>query len=326
MGIPDAVKRALPWVGSGVLVAYMAMTTDLSGVANALEAVDLPLLGLLLVTGTLVGFFVDSAGVMLGFREVGERVTFRETLPIKATSYFLNILNYNAALAGMALYIHRSRGVGFWKALGALMFVNVVDLLGVLILLALGMAITLGTDTFDPAVGTTLRIIAWCGLVAFITGALWFRGALPMPVVGRLRDKALFRVIREASLGTWGRLLVVRLLLQAQYMLVAWALLLLFDIHVPFIRMLAYVPVLTFIQIVPISISGIGTTQLAMRTFYAPYVRAAVRSPGAVIDACSTMGIVGFTVVRIFIAYLFLGALSRDIIRHGADVPDEPPV
>ena len=254
MALPDVVKRSLPWLGSAVLVTYMAMTTDLQGVADALGSVDPLFLGLLLVVGTLVGFFIDTMGVAISFRAFVAPVTFRETIPIKATSYLLNVLNYNAALAGMALYLSRSRKVGFWKALGALMFVNVVDLFGVLLLLSLGMSITLGTDTFTPVLGLTLRAIGWGGLAAFVAGAAWFRSDLPLPVFGPLRTKALFLPIREASLGTWARLLAARFLLQGQYLLVAYALLLLFDVDVPFIRLLAYVPVLTFIQIVPISI------------------------------------------------------------------------
>ncbi|MFH1529285.1 MAG: lysylphosphatidylglycerol synthase domain-containing protein [Pseudomonadota bacterium] len=324
MALPETVKRVLPWVGSGVLVAYMAMTTDLMGVADALESVDAVLLGLLLVIGTLIAFFTDTIGVAMGFSAFVAPVTFREAIPIKATSYFLNVLNYNAALAGMAFYLNRSRNVGFWRALGALMFVNVVDLLGVLLLLSLGMVITLGTETFSPGLGFTLRAIAWGGLAGFVAGALWFRSDLPLPVFGRLRTKALFLPIREASLGTWSRLLAARLLLQGQYLLVAYALLVLFGVEVPFQRLLAYVPVLTFIQIVPISISGIGTTQIAARQFYGPYVVAAGRSPLAVVDACTTTGIVGFLLLRVILAYFFLGELSRDIIRKGADVPEEP--
>jgi hypothetical protein len=311
MAIPDSVKRALPWVVSAILVSYMVMTTDLLGVANALESVNPLHLALLMVVGTLVAFFCDTVGVAMAFRAFLAPVTFRETIPIKATSYLLNVLNYNAALAG------------FWKALGALMFVNVVDLLGVLLLLSLGLVITLGTDTFTPAVGFTLRAVGWGGLVAFIAGAAWFRSDLPLPVFGGLRTKALFAPIREASLGTWGRLLAARLVLQAQYLLVAWGLLVLFDVDVPLVRLLAYVPVLTFIQIIPISFSGIGTTQLAARQFYGPYV-ASGRPPTAIVDACTTTGIVGFLLLRVIIAYFFLGELSRDIIRGGVD-PAEPP-
>ena len=325
MGLPDRVKRALPWIGSVILVGYMVRTTDLQAVWQALDSVDLPVLGLLLLTATLVGFFADTAGVVVSFRAFATPVTFRETIPIKATSYFLNVLNYNAALAGMALYLNRSRGVGFWKALGALMFINVVDLLGVLLLLSAGMLFTMGTDAFSPALHVTLRTVAWGGLAAFATGTVWFRSDLPLPLLGRLRSKALFQPIREASLGTWGRLLALRLFLQGLYLVVQYVLLLLFDVDIPFQRLLAYVPVLTFIQIVPITVSGLGTTQLAARRFYGPYVDAALRSPRAVVDAATTAGIVGILTIRVVIAYFFLGELSRDIIRHAAEAPEEPP-
>jgi len=324
MKVPDVVKRVLPWVGSAVLVTYMIRTTDMGGVADALGSVDLPLLAVLMVLATLLTFFTDTAGITAAFRALVCPVTFRETLPIKATSYFLNILNYNAALAGMALYLNRSRGVGFWRALGALMFVNVVDLLGVLVTLSLGMIFVLGQGAFSPGIESILQGLAWGGLAGVVVGTLWFRSDLPLPVLGWLRNKALFAPLREASLGTWGHLLVLRLALQAQYLAVQYVLLLMFDIHVPFLHVVAYLPVLTFIQIVPISISGLGTTQLAARSFYEPFVVAVARSPRAVVDATTTTGIIGFLLVRGVLAYFFLGELSRDIIRHGAPAPEEP--
>lgn len=325
MRVPDSVKRVLPWAGSAVLVTYMVRTTDLGGVGDALNSVNLPLLAAFTVLATLVCFFTDTAGITAAFRAVVCPVTFRETLPIKATSYFLNILNYNAALAGMALYLNRSRGVGFWRALGALLFVNVVDLLGVLVTLSLGMILVIGQGAFSPGLEIILRGIAWGGLAGFVAGTLWFRSDLPLPALGWLRNKALFAPIREASLGTWVRLLALRLVLQGQYLAVQYVLLLIFDIPVPFLHLVAYLPVLTFIQIVPVSISGLGTTQLAARHFYTPYVVAVARSPRAVVDAATTTGIVGFLLVRVVLAYFFLGELSRDIIRSGATAPEESP-
>jgi len=320
----DLARRLLPWAGSAVLVTYMIHTTDLRGVGDALAAVDLPLLALLMVAATAATFVTDAAGVAAALRAVFGRASLREVLPAKATSYFLNILNYNAALAGMALVFHRSRGVGFWRAAGALMLVNVVDLLGVLVLLAAGLAVNAGCGAFTEGLEVTLRWLAWGGLAAFLGGVAWFRSGLPLPLLGGLRRRALFAPLREVSRTAWIRLLGLRLLLLGQYLAVQWALLRLFGVPVPARHLLAYVPVLTFLQIVPISISGLGTTQLAAREFYGPFVATAAGSPHAVVDAATTAGIAGFLVLRILLGYLFLGDLSRDILR-GVVVAPPPP-
>jgi len=128
----------------------------------------------------------------------------------------------------------------------------------------------------------------------------------------------LLAPVGAASLATVARFVVLRVFFLSQYMAAHYMFLVLFGLDVPVERLLVYLPLLTFVQIIPVTISGLGTTQLVMRHFYSPFVAAGTAHPAAVVDAFSTAGILGFVLFRVLVAYFFLGEFSREVIR-GAD-------
>ena len=68
----------------------------------------------------------------------------------------------------------------------------------------------------------------------------------------------------------------------------------------------------------PISVSGVGSTQLLMRQFYAPFVVTAAAA-GPVIDAYSTLQIATYLVVRIAVALPFFGPIAAELRQRPAD-------
>ena len=311
-------KKFLPWIGTGLILVYLGATTDLDTVADALADVNIwAVLGLGL-GGTLLTFLTDAYCVKLAFSRFVFPVTYREALPIKATSYFLNILNYNLALVGMAFYLQRARQAPFWKSLGSMFFLNVMDILGLCILLAIGLITTWGSDTLAPAT----QLIAWAmvagGVCGFALLVAMCKLNLQIPVLSRVLKLEMLTPFSELDTLTVVRFIGLRILFLLQYLAAQYIFLRLFGVDIPVVRLLVYQPLLTFIQIIPISISGLGTTQVVMRHFYSPYVGSGSHHPG-IIDAFSTTSIFAFLVFRLLVAYLFLGDLSREVIKHAGD-------
>ena len=80
-----------------------------------------------------------------------------------------------------------------------------------------------------------------------------------------------------------------------------------FGIHIPFARLLVYVPIQMLIAGLPISISGIGTVQVTQRVLYEPYASTAA------IDAYAVAIILGFMVPRLLVGLAFVRKASRDL-------------
>lgn len=307
-------RKVLPWAGSALLLAYVAGTTNWSTVWDSLSSVSVPLFILISVLGTLSTYAFDTLGVSLVFSTFVTPVSFRQALPIKATSYFLNVLNYNAALAGMAWYLQRSRQASFWKALGALFTLNLVDLFVLCLWLGVSTLWTLGDQRLDGSLAPVAAPMALGGVLGFPILVLAVRRSVNWPIIGRIARWQIVAPLRELTIQSFLHLVLVRVGLLACYMGVQVAYLYLFGIQVPFALQFFYFPLLTFVQIIPISISGLGTIQLLVRHLYSPFVPATLGSPDGVVDAYSTSGILAALGLRLLVAWVFLGEFSREVM------------
>lgn len=314
------IKQILPWLGTFLLLGYLACTTDLDTVSEAVMEADILLLIAVALAGTLATFFTDTWCVKLAFTRFVCPVTYKEALPIKATSYFLNVLNYNVALVGMAFYLKKAKDAPFWRSLGAMFFLNVMDIVALCVMLCGGLLATWGDDTLDVATRAVAWTIVGGGITGFSISVVLLKLNLPIPIISRMMKLEILQPLADLDFKTLGMFVLLRILFLSQYLLSQWAFLYLFGIEVPGNRLLVYLPLLTFVQIVPISISGLGTVQLVMRRFYSRYVTVATQHTGAIVDAFSTTAILGFMIFRIVIAYFYLGDLSREVIQKAGSI------
>lgn len=265
------LKRILPWAFSIALLAYLAWTTDLDRVWDAFRRVPLGWFAALAVLGTLVAFFYDTLCLTLVIRRFNAPVRFGEMLPLKGASYLLNIVNYNAAMGGMALYLRRVRGVSFLETASSLLFMNVLDVFVLCALVGVGLVVTPGGPALSPAAREGLAyVVAGFGLLLAGTWVYWNAG-FDYFVLGRLRSWRIFHAFRHARLRDYGWLMALRLPMVLVYITVAWLYALLFGFDVPYPTMVLLQPVVIFVGTIPITVAGLGTSQVVMRSIYAPF-------------------------------------------------------
>lgn len=305
-----AIRRALPWVVSLGLVAYLLMTTDLPGVWEAICRVDVLAVAGVVVVGVGFSYLYDTFVLTLVLRRFNAPVAFREMLPLKGASYLLNIVNYNAAAGGMALYLRRTRGVSFLEAASSFLFLNVADLLALCVLVAAGLVWAgdlVGAETRAGLLAT----VAVVGAAIVGTWVYWNAG-FDFLVLGRLREWRIFRAFRLARVVDYAWLTALRVGIVLVYVLIMWAFLWLFDIRVPFVAMLAIHPIIILLWTVPVSVAGLGTVQVAMRLLFGPFVAPELGDPTPIVDACSTLDIFATVLMRVVIGYACLRRVSRE--------------
>jgi len=308
--VAAVLKRALPWVVSVGLVVWLLATTDIAAVWAAVGSVSVVPLVAVTVGMVFVGYLYDTFCLALVLRHFGAPVRFGELLPLKGASYFLNIVNYNAAAGGMAFHLSRTRNVPFLETASTFLFMNVADVA------ALALLVTLGLLGAGDLLGADARTGLWT-TVAVVGSAvagtwLYWNGRQDFFVLGRLRSWRIFQAFARARLVDYGWVTGLRIGLLLQYILLMWAYLGLFGIHVPLWAMLALHPIIVFLWTVPISIAGLGTVQVAQRLLYAPFVDPSVADPLPLIDACSTTMIFATVLVRVLIGYASMRRVSAE--------------
>ena len=325
----DVVRRVVPILGTIALLGYLAYSTDLPAVAAAFSRASIWQAIAVLLVATLATWLADSAcltwliGRNLADRGDPRGTSLRQILPLKAGSYVLNIVNYNAATLGMAYVVARRRRVSFLEATAALSVLSYVDLLALAALVTVGLQVS--PEVISVLPGLVDRLV-WLVTGVFSFGVfvlLLIQSPLRWRPLEVIRGWAIVRPLAAMSpvdmaLGVLMRAGFVMLYVAANFWMMRC-----FGMSPEWGPMLTIVPVLTVVGVVPLSISGLGTTQLLMRTLYAPFV-ADGRDPTPVIDAWSTSMIFGFILIRLLVALPYLPSLLVEI-QHasGSDDPSE---
>ncbi len=310
------LKAALPWVLALAFVGFLAWTTDLAAVVEALGRAD---------WGRLVGFMGLVTGlawlgdaltlVPVGRRFIGP-VTFPEALRVKALSYFLNAVNYSLAAGGMAWLLSRRHGTTFMRAFSPIVWTFFLDIAALAALLTAGWLLLSGAGP-TAAAGDIARQLPWVvvGAWAVVAGSLlYWLGRFDFIAFGFLRRWPIFQAFAEARAPDYLALVPARAGFFCIYIAMHALLLPAFGVDIPLRALLAYAPVLAFVQVVPATISGLGAVQPVMVALFAPYVPAEAGDARAVIVAYSTVIGPLMAVMRLVIAWPFVGGLSRHLV------------
>lgn len=320
----ESVRRALPFVGALLLLSFFAATTDWAKTWRAVQQAQLAMFAVSIAATTAFIWVYDTLCLSwlvrhtLGHRGSAGGAGFRELAPLKAASYLLNMLNYHAAALGMAWLLSRRKSVPFLEAAGALALLSYIDLIAVTAMALCG--IWLAPEFFGPypALQAWLKTVAVLVFAGALTSVLLLQSGFRQPLLDKLRNFAPLRPLAALKPATMLVGLALRSGLILLYTGSVWWFMQAFAMQPAWGRLFVAMPIITVVGTLPISVSGVGSTQVLMRSFYAPFV-ADGRDPVAVIDAFSTVYIVGGILCRLLIAAPFFRSIARELRQRPAE-------
>jgi hypothetical protein len=286
----ERIKTLVVWGVTLGLLAYMAWTTDIDRFLETLRAVSpLALLGITL-TEVLVTWLYDSFTLSVLFSRFHGRVTFREMLPIKGASYILNVINYNAATVAISFFLRDRKKVPFFDSFGSLMYLNGIDLVAMGLLMGLGFA--LAPSHVDSASASLVSWLVPLLVVGLALNIVFWRFEPRMSFLHGLTRRSLFSALRRARLSDYAVMIGLRFGMILIYLSAIVLLLWLFDIEISIPAAMVYYPMIVFIGVLPVSVAGYGTTQVASRYLYGTYVLA--RGGGLFLPAAGLFAVAAF--------------------------------
>ncbi len=318
-------RVVLAWGGTATILAYLGATTDLRRAWDAFVHADQTLFLITMFLSVPLVWVADAASVRVVLHRTGFSISLRDFLRIKGASYLLNILNYNLALAMMAALVSKRSDRGIAASGSPFILLNFLDL-GALGLLILG-GLASGARPFaDPAVLWTLGAFAAAGVLGgpVLSGLARIRagkaagdpgdGQRFLRVARRILRHDVLSAFRSVGPGEYAGLCLLRMAFVSLYVVSNYFLLRAFGIGVPLGDLFAYQPILAFIIFIPISVAGLGSTQVVMRHFYGPHAPAGA---WAVVDAYSTATIVMFVLMRSVIGLLCMPWVTKALKEDG---------
>lgn len=325
------LKISLPWLVAGALLFYLFTKVPPKQVLSCLHYVNLPLFVGFGVIYFLFVLFLDTWVLSRVLSRFAAPVSFRQLLPARCVSYLLSLLNYNAGQAGMAVYLKRTRELSFFKTLGCIFFVTVVDLYWVIALAFAGSFLMeqhlQGFDLQD-----WVRRVAMIALAGFILHLAFWRGLFGKIVPSRLhfgigdwlRGKHLFQAFHHATVADYFKIALSRFPIHAAIVSSLWFLVHISGASVSLRDVVAAVPIVLLIGAIPITPGGLGATQLALVELLKDHVTPPPGLNGAagaaeLLIAISLAWLILNYLLKAIAGLIFLRGGSRELFRDTED-------
>ena len=303
----QAFRRAMPWVVAVALVTLLVRRTGGQAIADAFAQANVIYLLVTTFLCTLINFTIDAFSLSRCVSWFNAPLSFRRLAPVKAAAYLVGILNYNVASGGIAFWVARRCRVPFLEAASTMLFVNVVDALLLVGLMAAGIPVLRGE------VADAVKVIAAVAVLGFFAQLVFWRFGRHWPLLGRLWGWPLFASFRKADLTHYGKLAAMRLVFLLVFIGNYWFAVKAFHLEIPPLHVIAAVPVISFVGIVPVTVAGLGTVQAATIYLFRDF------APEASLFALSLAVTAVMTALRALLGLLFFASVSGELMERAGD-------
>lgn len=282
-GIRQRLTRLLPWVITLAIFIFIFRRVPVSELLEALrQAHLLPYLALM-APYSMIYCLVDTFVLTQAVTWFHQPVRYARVLPVRAAAYILSLLNPGLGQGGTAFYIHRREGIPLVEMVGTIVFLVVIEFGQLALYAAIGIFIV------EPQLAAVFAPFYVVFIAAFAIALTYVRhGFAPLTRV----LQALARLSgRESSytprsVGPRARILhtlqsagVRHYLLALLYkapnfflaILVHYLAVQQFGLQIPFLVLLAFLPVVFLAASLPITVAHLGTSQAAWLFFFSAY-------------------------------------------------------
>jgi len=209
----------------------------------------------IMVPYSVLYLLIDTAVLWRVVGWFNAKIPYRSLLPVRASTYIISILNEQVGKGAMAMYLNRREGVPGWEVGSSMLFIMFCEFFYLLAWALIGVAISWAI------IPPLFHVIPYIGLgaAAFFLAFIWFFRTsrfAEMP----LRQRPLLKSFREARIGQYLTIMLMRspALLAAVWVYSAAAGL--FGVQIPLGDMLGFLPVIFFGTLVPGPFRAVAVT------------------------------------------------------------------
>lgn len=271
----------------------------------------------LMIPNTIVYFCWDTLVLVVAIRWFHGPIRYAELLPARAVSYVVALFNTNLARGALAGYLSRRLQQPFPQLGSTVIFLVLTEYTHLVTWAMLGLLLS-GTQTpanllwIPPGVAafwllfllyTRVGVRPWDVARWLRHGRIWPRAA------GGLREWSLFRTFRIAPLRRYAQTVLLRMPMFFASLCFHYFAAQAFGIHIPFLQMVAFLPVIFMIAALPITVMHLGTTQAAWIYFFSSYA-----APEQLL-AFSLAAHATFTTTRALLGLAFTPRAYNDLVQ-----------
>jgi uncharacterized membrane protein YbhN (UPF0104 family) len=271
------IKSLFPWVVTCLLLGYIFFyKVEFFDVFNAVKLVNLGIFIPMVLIVFLIGIFASTFFYYLAFNWLAAKASFKEIFFARGAIHILSILNFALEQGGLGYWLARKKSVSGGQAFSTIFFIMIMGGFLIMCLSTVGLLLMPEVKishliTGGPGAGllrfTTIYIVF--SIVEFI---IWI--IKPKTRFLRFMFRGPFIVFHKLRLRHFIIVFLLNLIPFTSFIIGAWIGLMAFGVNVPFRYVLTYVPIIELIAAIPVTVMGLGTTQVAWIKFFEGLVSA----------------------------------------------------
>lgn len=299
-------NRLLAVTVTVAILVVILQRIPLNRLLAALEQANYQLFFAAMIPNTIFYFCWDTLVLTATVRWFHGPVRYRDLLPVRAASYVVAFFNTNAGRGALAAYLSRQLRSPFFQLGSTVLFLVLTEYIHLVAWATVGI-LHVAPDVSPPLLWVPPGVaLFWLVLFAYTRLAPaprslnWFFAP---------RQWALFRTFRLAPAYRYVQVVLLRspmfFVSLCLHAVAARA----FGLEIPFMLLLAFLPVIFMIAALPITVARLGTTQAAWLFFYSPYA-----APSQLL-AFSLAAHLTFVATRSALGLAFLPRAYADLTR-----------
>jgi Lysylphosphatidylglycerol synthase TM region len=217
---------------------------------------------------SLCFFLLDTFVLSKLIRWFHGPLPYRDLLPVRAVTYLVSIINTQLAQGALALYIHRRFRTPLAQITSTVVLMILLETTNLISFATVGFMAFPGGAPLSLLALPLALVVVWLLLTSLARGKLSILGQ-------RLSGSEFLSTFRRVRLrhcavvlGLKGAVFFLALLVHSQALAF-------FGIHIPLVRLVAFLPVVFLMGALPITVAHLGTSQAAWLFFFSDYAPAA---------------------------------------------------
>jgi hypothetical protein len=285
------IRPALTVLLTAAIFVLILRRVPFSALAAALRDADYRLFLALMIPNALFYFAWDTLVLSVVIGWFHGAVPYRRLLPVRAASYVVGFFNTNLGRGAMAAYLSRQLHAPFLELGSTVIFLVLTEYTQLVLWAMLGL-LGLRAD-----VSRSLIAVA-AGVAVFWLIVRWLLAP---------RDWSISRTFRLATAPRYAQIVLLRAPMFFVSLCVHYYAAQSFGIHIPFLRMLTFLPVIFMLAALPVTVAHLGTTQAAWIFFFSQY------APAPRLLAFSLAAHLVFSFTRAMLGVIWLPAAYFDL-------------
>jgi len=264
---PKTWKRLLPIAVSCAILIYLFWYIDIRQCFRALINADMMIYVPALLVLIFATFLLDTQNLAATLEHFHYPLSWKNAFTLRGVTYLIMTIDYSVGMGVLIYYLKKHLGIPVMRSTGLMTFFNGITQKALVYMAIIGLII------LSPTSALLHNLLIF--FIGFAILDFLFIVALKMlPSRGlalKIRNLNLLKVFHEASWRTYGILLFWRIIYYVFFIVFFYVAVRAFNMQIPLIALIAYVPIILLVISLPIAPGGFGTAQATMLVLFKDY-------------------------------------------------------